>query len=124
MNSKALRLGLPGLVAPFELAEIMVESEGLCAYCGIELDPLAGTFDHVLSFAQGGPNRKDNIVRACHQCNRTKAATKTPEQLAEYSALRVTCACGVVFRPRWADWIRGLGKFHSRACSGRAGGRR
>jgi hypothetical protein len=124
MNAKALRLGDPGRVTAAELAQIMLDSEGKCNYCGIDLDPMDGTFDHVLSFDQGGPNLPENIVRACFTCNRTKAATKSPEQLKEYQELRVTCPCGVIFRPRWADWIRGLGRTHSRACAGRLGGRR
>jgi HNH endonuclease len=122
MNAKAVRLGAPGLVAPFELAEIMVESEGLCQYCGVELPPMEGTFDHVVPYARGGANRKDNIVRCCLADNREKGL-KSPEELAIYAKLRVKCeVCGKEFRPRWADWKRGLGKTCSRVCSGRLGG--
>jgi len=122
MNTKAVRLGAPGLVAAFELAEIMVDSDGFCSYCGTELPPMEGSFDHVVPYARGGANRKDNIVRSCLSCNREKGL-KSPEELAEYAALRVTCPVdGKVFRPRWADWKRGLGRTCSRACSGKLGG--
>lgn len=122
MNKKAVRLGLPGLVAAFELMEILVESEGMCAYCGIDVPPMGGNFDHVVPLGKGGANRKHNIVRTCTGCNRTKAL-KTPAELAEYAALRVKCvSCGREFRPRYADWKRGLGRTCSRACAGRIGG--
>lgn len=122
MNAKAVRLGAQGLVAPFELAEIMVESEGRCQYCDVEVPPMEGSFDHVVPFGRGGPNLKANIVRSCVTCNREKGL-KSPEDLAAYSALRVNCAvCGKEFRPRFADWKRGLGKTCSRICSGALGG--
>lgn len=123
MNQKAVRVGVKGLVAAFELMEILVESEGQCAYCGAELDPMEGSFDHVIPYTRGGENRKSNIVRSCLSCNRSKA-TKSPEELAEWQALQVTCPVdGKVFRPRWADWKRGLGRYCSRACAGTIGGR-
>jgi len=122
MNAKAVRLGAPGLVAAFELMEILVESEGLCSYCGVEMSPMEGSFDHVVPYALGGANRKHNIVRSCLTCNRSKG-TKSPEELAAYSALRVNCAvCKKEFRPRWADWKRGLGRTCSRVCAGALGG--
>jgi hypothetical protein len=123
MNQKAIRVGVSGLVAAFELMELLVESEGLCSYCGIEVPPMGGSFDHVVPYALGGENRKDNIVRCCLSCNRTKAL-KTPEELAVYAVLRVRCAnCQREFRPRYADWKRGLGRTCSRACAGAIGGR-
>ena len=124
MNKKALRFGVRGRVTAEELGRIIFESDGACAYCSIDLPDMEGTFDHVLSYAQGGDNLPHNIVRACSTCNRTKSHSKTPEDLAAYAALRVTCICGVEFRPRWADWKRGYGRTHSRACAGRLGGRR
>lgn len=123
MNKKALRFGVPGRVTAGELAQIILESEGLCNYCGDALPDMEGTFDHVVPYANGGVNLPHNIVRACMSCNRTKS-TKTPEELAIYAALRVKCACGKIFRPRWADWKRGYGRTCSRVCAGRAGGRR
>lgn len=124
MNKKALRFGVAGRVTAAELAQVILESEGLCNYCGDELPDMEGTFDHVVPYANGGLNLPINIVRACLTCNRTKS-TKTPEELAAYAALRVTCPVdGKVFRPRWADWKRGYGRTCSRVCAGRLGGRR
>lgn len=124
MNAKAIRTGVPGRVTAAELAQIQIESEDECNYCGIALDPLGGTFDHVLSYAQGGANQKDNLVRSCNHCNRTKGFAKSPKELLEYGQLRVTCPVdGTIFRPRWSDWKRGLGKTCSRRCAGTLGGK-
>ena len=123
INAKALRLGAAGRVSAQELAQLIVEAESRCSYCGIDLEPLDVSFDHVIAFKVGGVNRVENILPCCMTCQRTKY-TKNPEQLAVWQALRVTCPVdGKVFRPRWADWTRGLGKYCSRRCSGTAGGR-
>jgi hypothetical protein len=125
MNKKARRLGVRGEVTAAELAQIILDSEGLCSYCGVELPDMEGTFDHVIAYANGGANLPENIVRACNECNRTKSYSKTPEDLAAYAALKVKCVVdGTIFRPRWADWKRGYGKTCSRACAGKLGGRR
>lgn len=123
MNKKALRVGVMGRVTAAELAQIILDSEGVCNYCGVDLPDMEGSFDHVIPYAEGGRNLPENIVRACVTCNRMKA-TMSVAELKEYAALRVTCICGTVFRPRWADWKRGYGKTCSRACAGRLGGRR
>jgi len=123
MNAKARRTGVRGRVTAAELAQIIVDAEHLCNYCGVEVPDMEGSFDHVIPYDQNGDNLPHNIVRCCVSCNRTKA-TMSVEELRVYAALRVTCPCGVVFRPRWADWKRGYGRTHSRACAGRLGGRR
>lgn len=123
MNAKAAKLGAKGRVSAADLGQVILESENLCNYCGIEVPPLEGSFDHVIPFDKGGFNGPGNIVRACFTCNRAKH-TKSPEELAAYQALRVTCiVCGKEFRPRWADWKRGYGKTCSRVCAGVLGGR-
>jgi hypothetical protein len=123
MNVKALRTGVRGRVTAAELAQVILEAEHLCNYCGIEVPDMEGSFDHVIPFDRLGDNLPHNIVRCCVACNRMKA-TMSVEELEQYAALRVTCHCGVVFRPRWADWKRGYGRTHSRVCSGQLGGRR
>lgn len=123
MNAKALRTGVRGRITAGELGQVILEAEHQCNYCGVEVPDMEGSFDHVVPFDGGGDNLPHNIVRTCVTCNREKA-TMSAEELREYAALRVTCPCGVVFRPRWADWRRGYGRTHSRACAGRLGGRR
>jgi len=122
MNRKATRLGTMGRVSASELAQVLIESEGRCFYCQADVPWGEGSFDHVIPYALGGMNTASNIVRSCFTCNRTKG-TKTPAELMEYLQLSVTCSCGKVFKPRFADWKRGYGKVCSRACAGRLGGR-
>lgn len=122
MNQKALRLGAVGEVSAQELAEVTLASEGNCAYCGAEIPLMEGSFDHIVPYARGGLNRKENLCRSCVSCNRTKGL-KSPEDLAVYAALQVKCVVdGKLFRPRWADWKRGYGKTCSRVCAGKLGG--
>jgi len=43
-----------------------------CFYCGIELPPGTMTVDHVMPIGWGGLTELDNLVPACHQCNKKK----------------------------------------------------
>lgn len=121
-NRKAERLGLLGRISHEDLVAVFRRSGGSCTYCGIGITSAGCSFDHVVPFDRGGENTEDNIVACCVTCQREKF-TKTPEEFAQYRSLEVACAgCGTLFRPRWADWIRGYGRYHSRSCSGAAGG--
>jgi hypothetical protein len=123
MNQKAERMNTAGRVTAWELGQIILDSENICAYCGVEMDSMEGSFDHVISYDQGGINLPENIVRSCLTCNRTKGSSKTPADLLAFAKLRVVCPVdGKLFRPRWADWKRGLGKYCSRRCAGKIGG--
>lgn len=42
-------------------------------------DELRGTIEHIIRQADGGSDRMDNLVLACHACN-TGRMNKTPEQ--------------------------------------------
>lgn len=52
--------------------------EGCCAYCGNKTARLE--MDHVIPLSRGGKHTKANIVPACFNCNRHKAA-HIPEEL-------------------------------------------
>jgi hypothetical protein len=122
MNAKAARLGLYGRISSIDLAMAFLQAQGLCTYCGIGIDPLHCSFDHVTPFDRGGLNQSFNIVACCMSCQRSKS-TKLPD---EYQTARVQMSrcevCGIEFKPRWADWKRGYGRTCSRECSGRKGG--
>lgn len=128
-NRKAIRLGVPGRLNSIDYLKVFEASwdaeaqDYLCVYCGIGLDPMHSSFDHVDAFGKGGWNTIDNLVACCLTCQRTKH-TKNPAELRAWMALEVTCPVdGVKFRPRWADHVRGLGQYCSRRCSGTIGGR-
>lgn len=116
INRKAARLGAQGRVSA-ESLYLVIKAHPKCPYCGQLNDPMHGTFDHVVPFDRGGTNLRGNIV-FCHlSCNRHKF-TKSVAEHTQYEALTVTCPVdGKEFRPRWADWNRGLGRFCSRSCS-------
>jgi hypothetical protein len=93
-----------------------------CEYCGIGITAMACTFDHVIAFDRGGENTASNIVPCCVTCQRSKFV-KTPTEYQAWMKLSNVCPIdGTVFRPRWADHIRGLGKYCSRRCAGSVGG--
>lgn len=116
INAKAARLRAPGRVTAEMLLLIALEYPN-CPYCGVEIDPAHGTFDHRIPFDKGGTNYRDNIVFCCLSCNRKKF-TKSISEHEEFLNFTVTCPVdGVVFKPRYADWKRGLGRYCSRSCS-------
>ena len=116
INKKVERVGAAGRLRPEDLA-LIIMTKRECYYCHIGLEPGHGTFDHVVPFDAGGANKPFNIVRCCTACNREKY-TKSPDELARFRAQQFACAaCGKPFRPRYADWIAGNGRYCSRSCS-------
>jgi len=121
-TSKARRLGRGGVITADDLARIYLREDGRCFYCQTELDPMFATFDHTLPFERGGANTLDNIRLSCLTDNRQKF-TMTVEEYRDWLALDRRCmGCQKPFKPRAADYRRGLGFYCSRRCSGRAGG--
>jgi hypothetical protein len=121
-NKKARDLGRSGRITYVDLYHIYLASDGICHYCGIGISPEHCSFDHSQAFDRGGDNVPGNIVACCLTCQRGKY-TKSPEEYEEWRNLRVTCPVdGTVFQPRWADYVRGFGKYCSRACAGAIGG--
>jgi hypothetical protein len=122
INRKAGRVGVKGRVSAESLFLIILASrdnEGIvrCPYCGVEVDPMQGSFDHRVPFDRGGSNLRENILFGCLSCNRKKY-TKSISEHEEFLAFTVTCPIdGTVFKPRYADWKRGLGRYCSRSCS-------
>ena len=116
MNRKAERLGVRGRVTAEVLVLIALDYPQ-CPYCGVEINPNHGSFDHKVPFANGGENNRSNILFCCLTCQRSKF-TKSVDEHAEFLHFTVTCPVdGKVFKPRYADWKRGLGRYCSRNCS-------
>lgn len=122
-NAKALRRKRPGVVSAADLAGIWLDAEGRCYYCGTTLDPFTATFDHRDPFERGGPNTVDNIVLSCITDNRQKFTMTEAEYRDWLGLVRICPIDQKKFRPRPADYRRGLGFYCSRRCSGVAGGR-
>lgn len=115
-NAKARRLNRRGVVLWTHLAALPPK----CFYCGIGLSMMEGSFDHRISFNDGGTNDPSNIVRCCIGCQRRKF-TKTPEQFAEHRSMTATCAiCGRTWTPRYAEAKRGMARYCSRSCAAKS----
>jgi 5-methylcytosine-specific restriction endonuclease McrA len=128
-NRRAAFLGTQGRLTVNDLYDIFSRSWSsdldayVCTYCDVEIDPMHCSFDHVLSFTQGGPNDTTNVVASCITCQRSKFL-KSPAEYAIWREMRNTCPVdGTVFQPRWADHVRGFGKYCSRRCTGVVGGK-
>lgn len=116
MNVRARKVGAYGVISAAELAVKPTK----CMYCGIELEPGQGTFDHAVALSNGGANQSFNIVRCCISCNRTKF-DKTPGEFESHKALVSTCTvCGHTFQPRWAEWQAGRARTCSRSCAAKS----
>ena len=61
---------------PLTRRAVFARDGGRCAYCGAN----AASIDHVVPRSRGGRHTWDNVVAACHRCNRVKA-DKTPADL-------------------------------------------
>lgn len=64
----------PSFFAPFNRENIWIRDQGRCAYCPRPLALSEFTFDHVVPRSLGGGTDWENIVCACTDCNRRKAA--------------------------------------------------
>lgn len=118
-NAKARKLRVQGVVNWQQLATL----GDTCSYCGDEVDPMAGSFDHRVPFDRGGDNWITNIVRVCVRCQRSKY-TKLPSEHAAAQSLVVICAlpgCGRAYTPRWAEYQNGRAKYCSLSHAGKAG---
>lgn len=51
---------------------VLLRDQYQCQYCGVECRPGTITIDHVVPRARGGRTVWDNVVAACHTCNRRK----------------------------------------------------
>jgi len=61
---------------PLTRRAVFARDGGRCMYCGGN----AASIDHVVPRSRGGRHTWDNVVAACHRCNRIKA-DRTPADL-------------------------------------------
>ena len=65
-NSKARRLGLPGILTAADLQSVYDAQGGYCQNCKTDL---LIQFDHIVSFWMRGDNLPDNLQLLCQRCN-------------------------------------------------------
>lgn len=83
-----------------ELRQQVIEDAGsVCGYCLSEevLMGVSLSFEHLIPVAAGGETNRDNLWRACRQCNELKSASVTGHD----STTGTTVA---LFNPRFQDW--------------------
>lgn len=58
-----------------EFREHLVETEGVCWYCGFDLQkyPWAASLDHIVPKSKGGTNHRSNLRLSCRRCNEAKS---------------------------------------------------
>lgn len=59
---------------------VLIDSEGICFYCHIDVGVENLGIDHVVPMCRGGANSIENIVPSCIDCNCKKNA-KLPDNL-------------------------------------------
>lgn len=79
---------------PLSRINILARDHFSCQYCGTHLTRTDATLDHVLPRSQGGTTCWENIVAACHGCNRKKGG-QTPKQANMH----------LLTPPRQPDWL-------------------
>ena len=58
--------------------KLVIRDGRRCAYCGLEKVPLE--IDHIIPKSRGGPNRLQNLVLSCKECNSARA-NKLPHEI-------------------------------------------
>lgn len=76
---------------------ILMRDRYSCQYCGLRCSPTTITIDHVMPRSRGGRTTWENVVAACHPCNRRKA-DHTPEEANMHLAKKPR-------RPTWVDLL-------------------
>ena len=76
---------------------ILIRDKCQCQYCGVQCRPQTATIDHVVPRARGGKTTWQNVVVACHSCNRRKGSRQL-----ERSGLKLRRRPR---RPTWRDLV-------------------
>jgi len=53
--------------------QLLKQAEGVCEYCGIEVNDKTAMIDHKIPLNKGGTSNIDNLAIACSKCNMLKA---------------------------------------------------
>ncbi len=84
LHSARIRMAMPSVIRLLEYRRIPHQTRALsrknillrdrntCQYCGVVLPSAELTLDHVVPRSRGGLSTWENLVAACHSCNRRK----------------------------------------------------
>ncbi|MCX6124298.1 MAG: HNH endonuclease [Proteobacteria bacterium] len=76
---------------------VLMRDSNTCQYCGQLCSNSTVTIDHVIPRSRGGKTTWENVVAACHPCNRKKA-DRAPEESNLILARKPR-------RPSWVDLL-------------------
>ncbi len=71
LNRQANMRGASGYVSPAIIDAMMIEQNGRCHWCDVNLSDYH--VDHVIPVSRGGAHERGNLVLACPTCNLTKS---------------------------------------------------
>lgn len=77
-------------IRPVTRFEVFKRDGFCCQYCGQKPPAVVLEVDHIIAVVSGGGNELDNLVTACKDCNRGKAARSlevAPASISERAAL-------------------------------------
>ncbi len=72
LRRRARERGAIGRITHTEILAMYFDQDGLCAYCGRELDEVYEV-DHMIPLSRGGRGDWINIAIVCRSCNRRKS---------------------------------------------------
>ncbi|XWX03906.1 HNH endonuclease signature motif containing protein [Aggregatilineales bacterium SYSU G02658] len=72
-NARVRRSGRFEALTVDELRGVILESGGVCGWCGADLFDQPFEVDHIIPLAERGAHHPNNLVVACRKCNRQKA---------------------------------------------------
>lgn len=61
-----------GSITPQNIQKLYLAQNGLCAYCGCDLQQASKHLDHIVPLARGGDNTINNVQWTCPYCNMHK----------------------------------------------------
>ncbi len=85
LNARARLARVRGRLSAADLRHRVLESGGLCEWCGEGLVNAAFELDHIISLKQRGANTAGNLAVACPACNRQKGQKHPARFAAEIS---------------------------------------
>ena len=65
--------GMPATCSS-KIKEMKSKKVGSCSYCGVVMETINLTIDHVIPLSRGGKHSPDNLAFACRSCNSSKGA--------------------------------------------------
>ena len=88
LNARAKAARASGRLSASDLRDRILESGGMCEWCGSSLLNAAFELDHIISLKQRGANTAENLAVACPDCNRQKGQKHPARFAAEISLTR------------------------------------